>query len=144
MKTLKGLKDVLEDLQKFGEAMQKKVNDVTYANALELQENAKQNAPFDLGKLIQSIQTIKLEDSSYLILANATGIAPYAAYMEFGTGGNVSVPSELADIAIKFKGKGVKKIDLRPRPYMYPALVRQRRIFLEELKQLLETETKKV
>ena len=144
MKTLKGLKDVLEDLQKFGEAMQKKVNDVTYANALELQENAKQNAPFDLGKLRQSIQTIKLEDSSYLILANATGLAPYAAYMEFGTGGNVSVPLELADIAIQFKGKGVKKIDLRPRPYMYPALVRQRRIFLEDLKHLLETETKKV
>jgi HK97 gp10 family phage protein len=144
MKTLKGLKDVLEDLQKFGQSMQKKVNDVTYANALELQENAKQNAPFDLGKLRQSIKTIKLEDSSYLILANATGLAPYAAYMEFGTGGNVSVPSELADIAIKFKGKGVKKIDLRPRPYMYPALVRQRRIFLEDLKQLLETETKKV
>jgi HK97 gp10 family phage protein len=144
MKTLKGLKDVLEDLQKFGEAMQKKVNDVTYANALELQEKAKQNAPFDLGKLKQSIQTIKLEDSSYLILANATGLAPYAAYMEFGTGGNVSVPLELADIAIKFKGKGVKKIDLRPRPYMYPALVRQRRIFLEDLKHLLETETKKV
>ena len=144
MKTLKGLKDVLEDLQKFGEAMQKKVNDVTYANALELQENAKQNAPFDLGKLRQSIKTIKLKDSSYLILANATGLAPYAAYMEFGTGGNVSVPLELADIAIQFKGKGVKKIDLRPRPYMYPALVRQRRIFLEELKQLLETETKKV
>jgi len=144
MKTLKGLKDVLEDLQKFGEAMQKKVNDVTYANALELQENAKQNAPFDLGKLRQSIKTIKLKDSSYLILANATGLAPYAAYMEFGTGGNVSVPLELADIAIQFKGKGVKKIDLRPRPYMYPALVRQRRIFLEDLKHLLETETKKV
>ena len=144
MKTLKGLKDVLEDLQKFGEAMQKKVNDVTYANALELQENAKQNAPFDLGKLRQSIKTIKLEDSSYLILANATGLAPYAAYMEFGTGGNVSVPLELADIAIQFKGKGVKKIDLRPRPFMYPALVRQRRIFLEDLKHLLETETKKV
>jgi HK97 gp10 family phage protein len=144
MKTLKGLKDVLEDLQKFGEAMQKKVNDVTHANALELQETAKQNAPFDLGKLRQSIKTIKLEDSSYLILANATGLAPYAAYMEFGTGGNVSVPLELADIAIQFKGKGVKKIDLRPRPYMYPALVRQRRIFLEDLKHLLETETKKV
>ena len=144
MKTLKGLKDVLEDLQKFGESMQKKVNDVTYANALELQENAKQNAPFDLGKLRQSIQTIKLKDSSYLILANATGLAPYAAYMEFGTGGNVSVPLELADIAIQFKGKGVKKIDLRPRPFMYPALVRQRRIFLEDLKHLLETETKKV
>ena len=144
MKTLKGLKDVLEDLQKFGEAMQKKVNDVTYANAFKLQDNAKQNAPFDLGKLRQSIQIIKLKDSSYLILANATGLAPYAAYMEFGTGGNVSVPLELADIAIQFKGKGVKKIDLRPRPYMYPALVRQRRIFLEELKQLLETETKKV
>jgi HK97 gp10 family phage protein len=144
MKSLKGLKDVLEDLQKFGEAMQKKVNDVTYANSLELQETAKQNAPFDLGKLRQSIKTIKLEDSSYLILANATGLAPYAAYMEFGTGGNVSVPLELADIAIQFKGKGVKKIDLRPRPYMYPALVRQRRIFLEDLKHLLETETKKV
>lgn len=142
--TLKGLKDTLTKLKQFGKAMDVKIDAVTEANARELEANAKSYAPLDTAKLRQSIKTLKLGDKNYKVLANATGLAPYAAYMEFGTGGLVEVPPELADIAIKFKGAGKRKINIQPRPYMYPALIKQRRVFLEDLKQLLESETKKV
>ena len=179
MKTLKGLKETIQTLEKFEKEMQKKIDDVTYQNAIDLQKTAKQKAPKDLGDLAQSITIAKginqKYKASYVVIANGTGLAPYAAFQEFGTGGRVSVPSELADIASSFKGKKMstfkeglenikdwcknKGIDVKaaypifmailkngiePKPYMYPALVRQRRIFLEDLKHLLETETKKV
>jgi len=45
--------------------------------------------------------------------------AKYAAYVEFGTGGFVDVPSGLEDYAIQFKGKGIKQVNLIPRPYLF-------------------------
>lgn len=141
---VKGLAETLKKLKALGDGIEKKVDAVTGANARELEATAKQYAPVDLGKLRQSIKTFKIADMEYKVLANATGLAPYAAYQEFGTGGLVNVPAELQDIAIKFKGRGVKKIDMRPQPFMYPALIRQRKIYLEDLEQLLKSETSKV
>ena len=65
-------------------------------------------------------------------------IAPYAPFVEFGTGGLVNVPNELKDQAIKFKGKGIKQVNLRPRPYLYPALLQGRTEYLQKLKKVLE------
>lgn len=45
--------------------------------------------------------------------------ARYAAYVEFGTGGLVNVPSGLEDYAIQFKGKGIKQVNLIARPYLF-------------------------
>ena len=45
----------------------------------------------------------------------------YAPYVEFGTGGTVNVPAGYEDFAIQFKGKGIRKINLKPRPYLIPA-----------------------
>ena len=66
------------------------------------------------------------------------GTAPYSAYMEFGTGGLVEVPKELKDQAIKFKGNGVKQVNLRPQPYLYPAFVKGRKNYIKSLKKELK------
>lgn len=144
MSTIKGLQSTLKKLESLGDTVQKKVNDVVGLNAQDLEAKAKQKAPVDLGKLRQSIKAIQVDKNTWKIYANATGLAPYAAYVEFGTGGLVSVPKELKEMAIRFKGQGIRKIDLRPQPYLYPALVSQRKIFLADLEELLITETKKV
>lgn len=43
----------------------------------------------------------------------------YAPYVEFGTGGLVNVPKGLEDYAIQFKGKGIKQVNLPPRPFLF-------------------------
>jgi hypothetical protein len=91
-------------------------------------------APANFGKLGQSINSFKVTETSYKVVAGA----PYAAYVEFGTGGLVSVPAELKDIAITWKGKGIKQVNLRPRPYMYPSLLFGRNLYLETLKKALK------
>ena len=64
--------------------------------------------------------------------------------MEFGTGGLVSVPTELQDEAIKFKGRGIKKINIRPRPYLYPAFISQKNQVIKDLESLLRITLNKI
>ena len=54
--------------------------------------------------------------------------------MEFGTGGLVEVPEELKEVAAQFKGKGIKKINIQARPFLYPAFVKGRVQYLQDLK----------
>jgi HK97 gp10 family phage protein len=141
---IKGLNKLLKDLQNLGVEGQRAIAETTGANAKEIEANAKTYAPIDTGKLRQSISSFEKDKLTWIIRANATGNAPYAAYMEFGTGGLVEVPDELKEIAIRFKGKGVKKIDLRPQPYLYPAFVKGRLQYIKDLKEDLKRLTKKI
>lgn len=141
---IKGMDKLLKDLANLGEDGVRVISDVTEANARDIEVTAKQKAPKDTGKLAQSIKALEVDKLKWKVLANATGLAPYAAYMEFGTGGLVEVPSELKEMAIKFKGKGVKRIDLRPQPYLYPALVKGRKQYVDDLEAELKAMTKKI
>lgn len=139
-KTIKGINKVLKDLSKLGKDVEKSVVIITDANAKEIVVDARQRAPIDLGKLRQGINNEKKGEINQVIFAREK----YSAFMEFGTGGKVKVPNELKDVAIQFKGKGVKEINLQPRPFLYPAFVKGREQYLKDLKDLLNTLTKKI
>jgi len=63
--------------------------------------DAKQMAPADLGKIRQGI--IKEQLSQFQVMIAAT--APESVFQEFGTGGKVDVPAEMADVASQFQGQ---------------------------------------
>lgn len=132
-KVVKNLTKVLKALEEFGEDGQKVIQDVTKATAREIEFNAISRAPIDTGKLRQSIKAIQIDKRNWIVQANSTGQAPYAAYIEFGTGGLVNVPSELRDIAIGFRGRGIRKVNLQARPYLYPAFVQGRKSYIKDL-----------
>lgn len=134
---IKGLNSVLSNLRKYGKEAQKDVEAVTEQMARKIEGYAKTNAPTDFGKLGQSIQAVKENDLNWSVEAGGI-LAPYAPFVEFGTGGLVEVPNELKEQAIKFKGKGIKQINLRARPFLYPALLRGREEYLQKLKKVLD------
>jgi len=134
---IKGLNSVLANIRKYGKEAEKDIEGVTELVARNIEKNAKNYAPANFGKLGQSIQAVKDTPLNWVIEAGGV-IAPYAPFVEFGTGGLVDVPNELKDQAIKFKGKGIKQINLRPRPYLYPALLQGRTEYLEKLKKVLD------
>jgi HK97 gp10 family phage protein len=134
---IKGLNTVLANIRKYGKEAEKDIEGVTELVARNIEKNAKNYAPANFGKLGQSIQAIKDTPLNWKVEAGGV-IAPYAPFVEFGTGGLVDVPNELKDQAIKFKGKGIKQVNLRPRPYLYPALLQGRTEYLEKLKKVLE------
>jgi HK97 gp10 family phage protein len=134
---IKGLNSVLSNLRKYGKEAEKDIAGVTELTARNIEKYAKSNAPVDLGKLGQSIQSVKDNDLNWSIEAGGV-LAPYAPFVEFGTGGLVEVPNELKEQAIKFKGKGIKQVNLRARPFLYPALLRGRIEYVEKLKKVLD------
>lgn len=143
--TIKGLDKVFKDLSKLGKDIEKKVELTTRSNAQEIAVDARKNARakgvWDLGDLVGNISYEKDKNTfNYKIFAREK----YSAFLEFGTGGMVKVPNELKELAIQFKGKGVKEINLQPRPYLYPAFVKGREKYLEDLKALLDSLTKKI
>ena len=134
---VKGISEVVSNLRKFGKEVEKDIEGVTELVAKNIESYAKAQAPANFGKLGQSIKARKIDNTNWLIEAGGT-IAPYAPFVEFGTGGLVEVPNELKEIAIKFKGKGIRQVNLRARPYLYPSLLRGRKEYLYKLKKVLE------
>jgi len=136
MAEIKGGNSVIADLRKYGKEAEKDIQGVTELVARNIEKNAKQSAPANFGKLGQSIQAVKINDYNWAIEAGGI-LAPYAPFVEFGTGGLVQVPDELKQQAIKFKGRGIKQINLRARPYLYPAYLRGKTEYLDKLKKVL-------
>jgi len=133
----KGINSVISDIRKFGKEAEKDIEAVTEQVARNIEKYAKQTAPADLGKLGQSIKAVKEKPLLWNIEAGGI-LAPYAPFIEFGTGGLVDVPTELKEVAIKFKGKGIKQINLRARPYLYPSLLKGRVEYIDKLKKVLD------
>lgn len=134
---IKGLNSVIANLRKYGKEAEKDIEAVTELTARNIELYAKGSVVANFGKLGQSIKAVEQDKLHWNIEAGGV-IAPYAAYVEFGTGGLVNVPNELKEQAWLFKGKGIKEVNLRARPYLYPALLRGRKEYVEKLKKVLE------
>lgn len=94
---------LIRKLKGVGERGSQMAKAVVQSQADLMVVNAKRMAPADLGALRQSIGKESINDG---YIAAIFVNAPYAAYVEFGTGTYVDVPAELADIASQYKGKG--------------------------------------
>ena len=96
-----------------------KVSNELGKTGLEIVRLAKRAAPVDKGTLRQSISAQK-SGKTINIVANAK----YSPYVEFGTGGRVDLDDMLrlgipATYAAQFKGKGIRDVNLPPRPFFF-------------------------
>tara|TARA_R110000868_G_scaffold365207_1_gene628053 strand:- start:837 stop:1265 length:429 start_codon:yes stop_codon:yes gene_type:complete len=134
---IKGLNTVIANIRKYGVEAGKDIEAVTELVARNIEKDAKSRVVANFGKLGQSIKAVKETPLEWKIEAGGI-LAPYAPFVEFGTGGLVEVPNELKEMAIKFKGKGIKQVNLRARPFLYPALLVGRTEYLDKLKKVLD------
>lgn len=95
----------------------------------------------DTGRLLNSISFRKEQFLSYQFVAQTD----YAAYIEFGTGNRFITPENnaWAKLAGLFRGKGIKQVNLPPRPYMRPSILAYWPIFQKRIREYLR-KTKKV
>ena len=138
MANVTGLKQTIADFKKLGVDIEKGVKVAVTTTALESANIATKLAPIQFGKLRQSIGVEKVDDVTQSVVANMF----YAPYVEFGTGGNVDVDEEWREIAQAFKGKGVKNINLKPRPFMRPAYKFAKVEFPKRMKNVITNATK--
>ena len=135
---VKGLDKLIKDLHKLGAVGVQAIADVTEFTARDIERDAKILAPVNKrdtgGDLRQGIQHQEIDRFHYRVVAHQK----YSAYQEFGTGGLVEVPQELYDIAIQFKGKGIRQVNIPPRAFLYPAFVKGRNQYYNDLKDELD------
>jgi HK97 gp10 family phage protein len=106
------------------------------ASALTIQKDAKRVVVVDNGFLRNSIY-LKEVGTNEKFVFTVGAKAKYAPYVEFGTGGLVSVPEGYDQLAAMFKGKGIRKINLRARPFLIPAFEQEKPKLIQRLKKLL-------
>jgi HK97 gp10 family phage protein len=117
---IEGLDALITRLGKLAPEIAKEVALEVNASALAIQSKARRDVKVDNGILRNSIQLKEINTGDKIMYTVGSRLK-YAPYVEFGTGGTVSVPAGYEDFAIQFKGKGIRKINLRPRPYLIPA-----------------------
>jgi HK97 gp10 family phage protein len=66
--------------------------------------------------------------------------APYAPYVEFGTGSGVNIPEGFSAFAMQFyvNGKGTMKAQ----PYLIPAYIKYKKIFLRDMRKIAKNISK--
>lgn len=101
----KGVKQFEALIKRFPE----RVDDVMNKSALQIEKQAKTDAPANNGQLRQLISA----DVSLTLIKRITVATPYAAFMEFGTGAWAAqyvstLPAEYKAYAAQFKGGGKK------------------------------------
>lgn len=131
--TINGNKALIKGLEKISKGTRMMVGDEIEASTYTIQSDAIQQAPVNDGFLKNSISAQNKE----LVGQVETGVH-YAPYVEFGTGGMVNVPAGLEDYAIQFKGKGIKQVNLPPRPFFFPAFYRETPKLIERINKGLE------
>jgi HK97 gp10 family phage protein len=120
---IEGLDALITRLGKLAPEIAKEVAMEVNASALAIQSKARKSVAAnstDKGRLVGSIQLKEINRGDKIMYTVGSRLK-YAPYVEFGTGGTVNVPAGYEDFAMQFKGKGIRKINLRPRPYLIPA-----------------------
>lgn len=137
---VKNIKNVETALKRYGKDAVRDIGAVTKINAQEIEGNAKSFAPVNDSFLRSGI---KAEQQKTPLVWRVTAYMPYSAFMEFGTGALVDIKEGWGEMASWFKGKGIKKVNINPRPFMYPAFVIGRKQYIKDIKDSLKHLNKK-
>jgi hypothetical protein len=71
---------------------------------------------------------------------NVEARMPYAAYVEFGTGGKVSIPTGYEEYAALFKGTR-KVAGMRSQPYLIPSYEMEKPKLIKRLNEMLNAKS---
>ena len=99
-----GFDSLMGKLDKMSKDIQENVLNEVNASALNIQTNAKKLAPVNFGVLRNSIQLKEEKIDKQLVFTVGSKLL-YAPYVEFGTGGKVTIPSGYGEFANQFRGK---------------------------------------
>jgi HK97 gp10 family phage protein len=133
---IEGLDALIKRLGKLPPKIAKEVAMEVNASALAIQSKAKRDVKVDNGTLRNSIQLKEINQGTKIVYTVGSALK-YAPYVEFGTGGEVNVPAGYETFAIQFKGKGIRKINLRARPYLIPAFESEIPILRKNIKNVI-------
>ncbi len=114
---IQGANALLKGLKKLTAAAESIVEEEVEVGVQDIRTTAVSLVPVDTGRLRSSI-TAAYQGLTGEVSTNVK----YAGAMEFGTGGSVDVKPGWEEVAEQYRGKGIRSVNIAPRPYMRPAL----------------------
>lgn len=118
---IKGLKELQKKFDRIPKALVEEIDGELESSCQNIVLGAKRLAPKDKGALGQSINFAGAK-LSYVIVETVR----YGPYQEFGTGNKVSVPAELSGYSPQFKGRGIRKVNIKPQPHFFATAFTER------------------
>jgi len=135
--SIAGVEGIQKALANYDKFLTKELSNEINASALKIQSDAKKLAPVDMGLLRNSIV---LEGQSGSLTYSVAALMRYAPYVEFGTGGKVSIPVGYAEYAAQFKGNR-KVLGMRAQPYLIPSFEMEVPKLFTRLKNLINAKS---
>lgn len=130
---MNGLMALEKRIQQINANLKQKVMIEGLAQMQEAANEAKQRSPIDTGRNRNSISPFSTAGQIGIVAQTE-----YAAFLEFGTVENVRVPNGLEQVAIQFKGRGIRNVGgIKPRLYLYPAFFAAVERLKSRLKQII-------
>jgi HK97 gp10 family phage protein len=108
---ISGLRQALAQLEKIKNKQQAEIKRAFTVSALNVEREAKRNAPVNMGRLRSDIQRSTDFDDGMVVRAEVFNTVDYAPFIEFGTKSNVNVPAELTQYALQFKASKTGSFD---------------------------------
>lgn len=129
VKGVLGVNRMLRDLESRGETITKSIVTATAQQVAADAKTTLQASPSDYNKIAQSISATKETDFRWVVGVNEL---PMGAYVEFGTGVFVDVPTGWEETAMQFyvNGQGY----LHPYPYLIPAFHKGEKQFNQDIR----------
>jgi HK97 gp10 family phage protein len=148
-----GLEELKGKFKNLDSQLAKEVDAVLEVSAQNIATKAKQNLsgvtynPNDYKKPLEKLYAVT-DDINNLkqsigVKANAimnyevVATMPYAAYVEFGTGGAVKIPAGVENYAIQFKKPNKKNISMKANPYLFPAFFELKPTIIQDIKDII-------
>ena len=168
---IKGLASTIAELKAFGEKAEKIINAETEAIAFQIEGDAKKLAPKNFGKLAQSISHAKVKPALYKVTVNelygvylefGTGtkvnvpaeFADMAATFKGKKQGTFKQGLEAIKVWCKAKGipeaaaypifAKILGAGVNPRPFLYPAYIKGKKDYQNNLEKMLKRLNKKI
>ena len=131
---LDGIKGLEAKLKSLTKEMSDGIDKDMQAMVMETNAEQKQLAPVDFGTLRSRTQFAKLSALNYSLISDTD----YSAYVEFETGGLVNIPAGLEKEAAKYKGKGIRQININAQPFFFAPIFRNKTKLIEKIKAMFK------
>jgi HK97 gp10 family phage protein len=137
---IRGTSQVLNRLKRVSSQATLQTKSAVVRNTDQIYAQALSNVPVLDGYLRGSGNTSYSSNQLTGTVAFGGQAAPYAPYVEFGTGKNKVIPLGFEDYAMQFyvNGEGT----MQPQPYLIPAFIKNKKIFLRDMRKIAKNISK--
>jgi len=134
------LSNALKDLEKLKQKSENGFKQILHESALNTLSKSQDNlSGIDFKESVGAIAQSGYVEASGEYSFEVGFNAEHSVYQEYGTSVSVSVPKGFEAYALQFIGRGIREVNIKPKPYFHPALNGELKEMRKKLRELLKS-----